>query len=200
MNPNSDPASQKKYKRTLITLAALFMLPIIIAYVGWWQGWFNQLSKTNHGKLLNPVITFEQAKFMDSKGLVPLKSFKNLWWIIYISADKDCQLSCQANAYLINQVRTAQAKETDRVDRLMVHVGNGFSEASKSYVREHFEVHFFTKLSQQSLLSKNKIYLMDPHGNIMLEYDAVKDEKEAVKKGGDLVKDLKKLLKISQIG
>lgn len=200
MNPESETEKRKSDKLTLLALSALFMIPIIIAYLGWWMGWFNDVGKTNHGRLLTPVITYEQAGLTKDGTLVPLKKLNQKWWIIYVSNEEQCHLSCQANAYLINQVKTAQAKETSRVDRMLIKDGRGFSSQAMSYVKEHFEVSTFFQKSDNSLLKANKIYLMDPHGNIMLEYDAVKDEKEAVKKGGGLIKDLKKLLKISQIG
>lgn len=191
---------QKTNRLTLIGLLVVFALPMVIAYLAWWQGWFNHMDTTNHGELIKPLITLSEAGLQQKQSIVEAENIKDHWWIIYVTDDEKCALRCQANAYLINQARTAQAKEMERVDRMLVSKSGGLSSSAEKFVKEHFLINFFATLSDNSPLKANTIYLMDPMGNIFMSYEAVKDEKEAVIKGKGLVKDLKRLLKYSQIG
>ncbi len=191
---------QKNNRLTLIGLLVVFASPMVIAYLAWWQGWFNNMGTTNHGELIKPLITLSQTGLQLQQRNIEPDNIKDHWWIIYVTDDEKCALRCQANAYLINQARTAQAKEMERVDRMLVSKNGKLTLSAEKFVKEHFLINNFATLADISPLKANTIYLMDPLGNIFMSYESVKDEKEAVIKGKGLVKDLKRLLKYSQIG
>ncbi len=191
---------QRTNRLTLIGLLIIFASPMVIAYVGWLQGWFSNVGTTNHGELLRPMISLQQSGLQLKNENLTADAIKDKWWLIYVADDKSCDLTCQANAYLINQIRTSQGKEMARIDRMVVTKFNPFTAKAEAFIRQHFNIKIFPTLKERSPLKSNNIYLMDPLGNIFMRYESVEDEKEAVLKGKGIVKDLKKLLKYSQIG
>ncbi len=200
MKTSKQTEPNNRSRRTIVGLFLVFTAPMLLAYSGWIFGWFDNISRSNYGELLQPVITLDKSKLIYQNQPLNIENLNEHWWLIYVTEDKNCELACQANTYLINQSRTAQAKEMKRIEKFVVIRKGDFTEASKKYLNDHFGRSTFLRSENDSALKSNNIYIMDPHGNIMLRYDAVKDEKEAIKAGKGIIKDLKKLLKISQIG
>ncbi len=197
------PSTEKpttQNRSTMVALLLVFALPIIIAYSGWWLGWFKDLSTVNKGELLKPVILLEDTGLQYQGRDLLEKDLNHHWWLLYVAEDKNCQHKCQVNAYLINQTRVALAKEMDRVEKLMVNYGEGFSEESKLYVAKHFSNPRFNWIKRSERLKPGYVYLMDPLGNIMLRYEAVNTDREASFRGKEILFDLKKLLKFSRLG
>lgn len=198
---NLEQKTIKKNNRwTIVGLFVVFTAPLVIAYGGWYLGWFDNVGTSNHGELIQPVITLEESGILLEKKSIEEENLNRHWWIIFVSDDKHCGLKCQANSYLVNQARTAQAKELVRIEKLIISKNEIFTTRAQTFINEHFGSNVFATLSLTSPLEAGKIYLMDPLGNIFMYYPGVKDELEAVKAGKGIIKDLKKLLKISQIG
>lgn len=102
------------------------------------------------------------------------KSGKKLWRIVYVHP-KACDQNCQWLNHQLLQVQKALGKDSERVAVLEI---DGDSKA-------------FNKVNTG--LEKNKIYLIDPIGNGFMMYSDRADPM-------DVLKDLKKVLGVSQIG
>lgn len=191
---------KKNNKWPIIGLFTIFAAPLFIAYGGWYLGWFDNVGSSNHGDLIQPVVTLDKSGLLLQQKTMEEKDLNHHWWIIYVSDDKNCALRCQANVYLINQSRTAQAKELVRIEKLIVSKNQPFTSRAQTFINQHFGSNVFATLSANSSLEAGKIYLMDPLGNIFMSYPEVADEQQAVKAGRGIILDIKKLLKISQIG
>ncbi len=200
MNDTQQSEPKTRSRKTIVGLFIVFTAPMVLAYSGWIFGWFDNITKSNYGELIQPVITLEQSNLVYKQSPLAVEDLNEHWWLIYVTEDSHCELACQANTYLINQSRSAQAKEMVRVEKFVVIKNNKFTEDAEKYLNDHFGKNIFLQSSDDSALLPGNIYIMDPHGNIMLRYDAVTDEKQAIKAGKGIIKDLKKLLKISQIG
>ncbi|PIP80188.1 MAG: hypothetical protein COW84_06545 [Gammaproteobacteria bacterium CG22_combo_CG10-13_8_21_14_all_40_8] len=185
---------------TIISLLVIFALPMVIAYSGWWLGWFNNLPKTNKGELLTSVILINDTGIWVDNAPLAIADLNHHWWLIYVADDENCALHCQVNAYLVNQTRLALAKEMDRVENMIVNKDTSFTSSAKKYVAEHFSNPKFNVLKGQTRIEPDHIYLMDPIGNIMLKYPPINNPEEAGVKGKDILYDIKKLLKFSRLG
>ena len=197
---NQPQKNRTKNRWTIMGLFIVFAAPMVIAYSGWSFGWFDNVGSSNNGELLQPVITLQQSSLEIENNPLTLEHLNEHWWLVYVTEDASCGPKCQINVYMLNKSRTAQAKEMSRVEKFVVVLRKEMTEESRSYLNSHFSKNTFLTSSDQSKVTPGNIYLMDPHGNIMLRYDAVMDEKQAISTGGMIIKDLKKLLKISQIG
>ncbi len=134
------------------------------------------VSKTvNYGKLLNPPLPL--AKIVSKS----IAEYQGRWVLFYESPV--CDTLCTENLYKMRQVRLAVGKDQDRVVRLLV------TETAYT-LPEAYQGTYQEETSQQI---QSGLYLADPHGNIILYYNKDADPEK-------LLKDLTRLLRISQIG
>jgi hypothetical protein len=130
--------------------------------------------------------------------------FRGKWTILYL-ANGACERPCVEQLYNIRQIRLAQGKNIDRLRRLMLWNVNGVSEAQRKELQEHFPGQVIVPagdekallqafvLDEQDPLTADRIYLVDPLGNLMMKYEPGKEPR-------GMIKDLEKLLKYSGLG
>lgn len=191
MNLNMQLTSRSKF----LLLIAVFMVPVVAAYLAYF-GW-RPSSHANYGDLLQ-VTPLQQAagQTLDGKPF-SLDQLQGKWVMVHVGA-ASCDASCAQQLYLMRQIRIAQGKEQSRIERLWVLTDAG--EPDAALLRDHpglyvwrsadstFSARFPAVQSQA-----DHIYLIDPLGNLMLRFPAQPDAKR-------MMKDLKLLLKASQIG
>jgi len=201
-------AEHKKNNRlTIIALLAIFTLPVIVAYSAYFNGWFNSSITVNKGELITPVIDLTKAKPINSDGEAFIFDAGEPWRIILPINDSSCLLSeevdgCILDIYIMGQVHQALGKEQDRVKRVLYTGSLNLSQNQITEIQKRFvdlEVVSGEDISAVGL-NPNFIYIADPIGNIMLRYPHVTKKEDAFLKGKEILKDLKKMLKLSRIG
>lgn len=183
-------------KIQVIALLILFSLPIVLAYAGYWLGWFKNVGVAAHGRLLNPVVTAEDYKFANNQ---TIESAGKAWKILIYGSGERCDQMCELNVALAEHVRLALGKDASRVRLIYVHRGKRSEAFNTGDVKTLAPGVLFWEIVQGPLIP-GKIYIMDPMGNVMLEYDWAPDAKSAPLHGKGMLKDLRKLLKYSHIG
>ena len=98
--------------------------------------------------------------------------------------------SCQEATHLLRQINVALGKEAHRVTRLLVNQQGEFSEQLQTDFPALIQL---KSLSVEAFTAGEGVYVVDPLGNIMMHYNT-----DFV--GKELLKDLKKLLRTSNIG
>lgn len=181
----------KQSRRTMISLFAIGLVPVIVAWTVY--NFFPDLlpeSKTNVGTLISPPVSHETADIV-------LGERK---WSLVMPVGTDCNEDCQQRFYFARQVNVALGKNSDRVQRIVVSEGdtglNAITDEYPDLIRVAASMAQFRtafKNVVEEPVSGNYIYLMDPNGNIMMFYTL----EEA---GKPMLKDIKHLLKISNIG
>lgn len=206
---DSHQGNVKKNRATMLALFALFIFPVAIAYMAYFNGWFASATK-NHGELLSEqnVLDIEDFRFQRDDGkVITGKEFETLyWWIVPIDP-KHCDRDClKLNLYTINQTYVGLGKKSSRINQLLV-----LPEATQVDV-EDYPVAFsaFSAIGVKALektrsglnkdLPANYIYLVDPLGNIFMRYPLVPSKDAAVKTSKDLRTDLLRLFKYSRLG
>jgi cytochrome oxidase Cu insertion factor (SCO1/SenC/PrrC family) len=194
-------------KWVFILLAILFIGPMIAAWSLYSSDNRWLLGETiNHGQLIQPPLDFSQFKLTDLSGS-PLDSKKIIgqWLMVYITPEP-CGAVCEKDLYNLRQVRLALGKDMDRVQRWWVTFPSVTpvilnKTPQKNFPGMHYakttlpEVNsFFAKVELRGIApQQGALYLVDPHGNMMMAYAP-----GAAPKG--LLKDLTRLLNTSQIG
>ncbi|QFI36587.1 hypothetical protein FR932_01440 [Moritella marina ATCC 15381] len=167
-------------KKPLFIMLGLFIAPILVAKIVLVNNWY-QGAKTNAGELITPPLSLSLAP--------------QAWLLLYNPTD-NCSAICQESIWQIQQVHTLLASEGDRVQRYLT--------ALPSLQSERIDTQALTKLqlsaTNQQQLSSDTLYLVDPLGNIFMRYQFTADKTAAMKVSAGLLKDLKRLLKISKIG
>lgn len=159
---------------------------------------------TNNGKLITPPITTEITEFVgfDDFSLKNMKELPGRWVLINVIPDKDCNSICQQAIHKTKQIRLMMNKDLTRIRRLVIIIPEINSELAKPWWKD--DVRLLRSKPVLSLVQKLKkirnsdipdgmLFLMDPLGNLMMQYEPEFDPYK-------VKSDLYKLLKISQIG
>jgi cytochrome oxidase Cu insertion factor (SCO1/SenC/PrrC family) len=191
--------SPRKGQLVLVALFTIFFLPIFLAWalnveLSRWL----PFGKTNHGQLIEPAQRFEVSMLTAVDG-APIDEalIRGKWTLVYIESSA-CSAECDQAVYRMRQSRYAMGKDMERVQRLVIAPRPLAKEAAEKLLaydpaltvvaaeREWIE-------SPRPALGQAEIYIVDPQGYLIMWYRADADP-------AGLIKDLKRLLRISKIG
>ena len=183
-------SSNKSNRFTLYAVFAVTAVPLVIAMIMYFNVWAVPEGRTNFGELLLPPEQLQDAQLQAADHLEWSQEQADKRWLMVYVAPQECLESCAEAIHLLRQINVALGKEAHRVTRLIVNQ-QGQDEAKLAL---DYPVLIQLRSGNPATFIKGPgIYLVDPLGNIMMHYgiDFV---------GKELLKDLKKLLKTSNIG
>lgn len=193
-----------------VLLLVLFAAPVLGAYaLYFWapQAW-KPSGRTHHGRLLDPARPVESLSLHDIGGDRLDQSVFNEKWTLLLVGPARCPESCMKRLYDTRQVRTALGRHAPRVQRIFVATDRADAESFQQRISvEHPDLRVLVAegaevygINRQFILDGRgpieypyDIYLLDPHANWLMSYTLDTSAK-------DLLKDLKKLLRLSNIG
>lgn len=198
--------TQKRSRIKFLLLALLFFGPVAVALWGYYfsDGW-RPVGQTEHGELIHPARPLPAFALPTASGSdLGLEQLKGMWTLLYIDG-WDCDTGCADTLYNTRQIRHALGKDMDRVQR--VFLVNGECCELRDLGDEHpdLRIAWLEGEDRKALagllpataggdtLNSGRIYLVDPLGNLMMSYGP-----RAEAKG--ILKDMKRLLKLSHIG
>ena len=193
---NSSGRAKGRWQMLLIFAIPAFA--ICLSYLMYFTGAFVPEGKINKGQLILPPRSLSQLNLTKGSQLFSEANLDGRWAIL-VFGSKDClSESCQEAMYQTRQAHIALGKETDRVVRTFI--ADEELALSNSFQQEHPDI-FWLKANKASLLKEldlrewptGRYFIVDPFGNVMMGY-------EPAQYGGDLLQDLKRLLKASKIG
>lgn len=203
---NASEQTKNQNQKTLILLLLAFLGPVVAAYLVYVN--MDQAGKTrNNGILITPARPLEKLRLTgaDNKAFT-IEQLKGKWYLIYFGKGP-CEQTCRNSLSKMHQTRIAQGKAMSRV-RLLYIVDdisqvNDKDKLSREFARLSIvsgnkasieqAISLFQVQGQPAVMDSNQIFMVDPLGNLMMQYS------EEVRLIG-LIKDLEHLLKISQIG
>ena len=194
---------QNKQRRAgrgkLFMVMAVCAAPLIVSYFTYYV--IKPSSRTNYGTLLDPrnyPMPALASTALDGSQL-SLQAYQGKWLMVQVN-DADCQASCQKRLNDMRQLRLAQGKEMDRIERVWLITDDKPLETM--LLREYDGMRHLRVPSQalkawlpveQGSVVSDHIYLIDPLGNLMMRYPKDADPNK-------IKKDLVKLLKASAVG
>jgi hypothetical protein len=186
-----------KKNRMLLLLLGVFVLPFLLAKtvldLNWYQG-----GVTNRGQLLASPLTAEWL------------SEPETWQLVYLLPES-CDEKCEGALFNLRQVPQAIGAYQDRVNSVVL-ITDGLQRDGKVVDEkimneEQMNGLELIAISQQVVsqiktleFGMNAIYIADPLGNVMMAYPLVTGQAEILAQGKDVLRDLKRLLKLSRIG
>ena len=186
-------------RRTLLIVAAMFLVPVAVAFALYYGELWRPAGSSSKGELLTPArpLTFAGLKAADGTPAGP-EAFADKWTLIYIG-DGACDADCRAALVYARQSRLALNNEMTRVQR--VFLATGHCCTNEYLAKEHPGLVTLDASSPEAanLLAQfpgekaRSLFIVDPLGNLMMRHDASHTTK-------DLLTDLKSLLKLSHIG
>ena len=188
---NVVPDRDRRQRRILIGVALMFFAPLALSFILYYGHAWHPGGRVNHGELIQP------ARPLPDAGLPPPLSLQRKWTLLFVQRGP-CEALCSKRLYDTRQVRTALDREMDRVQRVLI------ADPDCCDLKQLHEMHPDLTLVPRGegvgpllkLLPEpdsQRIYLVDPLGNVMMFYAA-----DAPAKG--LLEDMKRLLRLSQIG
>jgi cytochrome oxidase Cu insertion factor (SCO1/SenC/PrrC family) len=190
---------QSKGRWKLFAVIAVCAAPMIASYLTYYV--IKPQSRTNYGALIDPrvyPIPALGATTLDGKPIA-LDAYKGKWMMVQVN-DADCQEPCKKRLYDMRQLRLAQGKDMDRIERTWLITDDKPLETI--VIREYDGTHMLRVKPdvlkawlpvEQGTTPSDHIYLIDPLGNLMMRFPKDADPNK-------IKKDLSKLLKASSIG
>src|SRR5690606_10123329 len=102
--PPRPAGGQSMNKRVqLLLLAAVFFLPLAVAWT--WFFWFKDVrpGTVNHGDLVEPVVPLADMTLSQRGAAEPVAPFRDEWFVV-ILAPRDCGTDCERVLYVTRQV------------------------------------------------------------------------------------------------
>ncbi len=205
-----DEAHDRRQRRMLVGLALLFFMPLAVSFYLYYAGAWRPGHHVNRGELIDPARPLPQLSLPLARApgadTGPLRTdpgfLDRKWTLLYVGAGS-CTAGCRTNLYNTRQVRIALNREMDRVQRVFIAQGECCDWDYLSAQHPDLIVIHATP-EAQSLLARlphidgspnaaERIYLVDPLGNVMMSYPS-----DGKPKG--LLEDLKRLLGLSSVG
>jgi hypothetical protein len=190
-NSDTTPDRIRKSRIILLLLATFFALPYLVVFI--YQANPELSVKTgmsNKGHLFSPVHSLEQVANDE------LNQLKGMWTIIYVSGES-CDQACINQHFTMRQVRLASAKRRYKIERLNLVPGGKIDDVYTQALAEFPREKQILLDADNKIMSQfddlpieeqiGRIYLMDPHLNVVLRYSAQTDPKH-------LLHDINKLI------
>ncbi len=197
MKTRHDP--QRSGRRQLLLVASLFLVPLAAAIALYYSSAWRPAVNT-HGTLIDPPRLLPPAAFdLPDGGRTTTDALRGRWSLLHVARD-GCGERAGAVLDELARVRLALDKDAARVRRVLVHDGScsaaGFPVGEPDLLllgATGADGSSFRSLFPPAADGKPGIYIVDPHGNLLMSYPATGP-------ANGLLKDLERLLRLSSIG
>ena len=168
-----------------LKLAAVFAVcaaPFVLGWLAYENRWFSGRAG-NYGELIAPRPIDGALGALRGK------------WVLVTADPAACAAECERKLYVVRQVRKAQGKDAERIERLWLITHSAKLRAELVAALEGARLATPGAPLLQSLPGAplEHIYLVDPLGNLMMRFPAEPDPAK-------MIKDLQRLLKYSSFG
>ena len=179
----SDPLKRGRVKLTLLGL--FFAAPFALAWLAVQFDWAPGIP-SNYGEFITPPRPL---------GGAALERLRGKWVLVTLDAAA-CDTYCEKKLFFMRQLRRAQGKDQERVERLWLLTDSGRPGAALGAAIAGTHVAPAAALAARFPAAgavSDHIYVVDPLGNLMMRYPREPDPSR-------MLKDLQRLLRVAGIG
>jgi SCO1/SenC family protein len=208
MNEPHSATQDRRNRRFLVALALLFFTPLAVSFYMYYGpvGW-RPAGHVNRGDLIDPARPLPEVSLpvatQDAERQSKPDFLKGKWTLLYVGAG-NCSAACRTDLYNTRQIRIALNRDMDRVQRVFIAEGDccdwPYLDAEQPDVLTVRATPAATPLlallptiDGVAPLQAERVYLIDPLGNLMMSYAPT-----ARPKG--MLEDIKRLLGLSHVG
>ncbi|MGY2290792.1 hypothetical protein ACW9H6_13265 [Pseudomonas sp. SDO528_S397] len=188
--PNTSDAlpDRRKGRWQLLLILAMVIGPIVLATFMYKLQFWVPHSRSYHGELIGNGQT---------RADIGVQASETRWQLL-VTAPAACAADCQQLVYLARQLQIGLGRDASRASHALAVAQPLSGEYSAMLEAEYpqlqrypLDVPTFNKAAAAH--GEAQLWIVDPHGNLVLRYGAGV-------KGKDLLNDLRHLLKLSNIG
>lgn len=195
-----DAAAKRSGRRQLLLVASLFFVPLATAALLYFYSGWRPAVGVEHGELLDPPQPLPAMELgLPDGGVAAPDALRGRWFLVHVIAGP-CHEPCRGVLAELRQLRLALDKDAVRVQRVLLHDGACCDAASLPAEPDLLVLaatgpsgEAFRSLFPAATGGGTGIYIVDPHGNLMMSYPA-----SGAARG--ILKDLERLLRLSNIG
>ena len=175
-----DKNQQTKGRLALIALVIFFAAPLFVVMAMYRFDWHP--NGQSYGDLIEPVVPIQLTDvFKDVKIADSTVESRTLWhdkWSAVILADK-CEAVCQIQLHDARQIHASLEKDMNRMQRILITNQQDLGDLQKRYPdliilnKPSDDVEALAKqfdLNGVSAYASQRVYMVDPLGNLMLSY------------------------------
>lgn len=193
MSISDSSGAPRRSNVTLWLILAVSLAPLIGSYALY--ALWRPTTFVNYGELIDPPLLLsevllprrdgESFRFADLKGK----------WILLTADSGACDEPCRRKLYHMRQLRLAQGKDRDRIERVWLisdekPVADDIAQAFAGTIQVRLQdTQFLLRLPAPESPPRH-IYMIDPLGNLMMRFPSDADPNK-------MKKDLAKVLKLS---
>ena len=166
------------FRNKLVWVALVCAAPLVLGTAAYVLRW-TPGTPSNYGELLEP------------RPVPGVERLRGKWVLVMFDAGA-CDAYCEKKLYYLRQVRRAQGKDMDRVERLWV-ISDGAKPRAE--ILPGIEGTRLGAVADNDFPGRavDHIYLVDPLGNLMMRFPRDPDPSR-------MIKDLQRLLRYSRFG
>lgn len=201
--------NRKRSNTPIVLIALISLAPVVLAALAYFMPslGLRPAESSNYGKLLEqrPVLNTASTSFTTLEGAnFDLKSLKGKWILLSVDGGQ-CDEDCVRKLFILRNSHASQGKNVDRVTRIWLITDNATpnQQLQEAYLGTHM-LRTSTEtaaallapsipLSEQSAYLDSGMWIIDPMGNLMMEFPPDADPLK-------VRKDLSKLLYHSRVG
>jgi hypothetical protein len=191
------PSAAERRRRGRLKAFGIFLVcltPFVAAYVTYY--FWMPSGRMNYGTLVSPQpLPAVLGTQVDGRPLARA-DLRGKWALVQVDGG-DCRDACARKLYNMRQVRLAQGKNMERIERVWLITDDGAPAAADPALYDGMIIARVRDAAALGLPAEGEvrdhIYVVDPLGQVMLRFPKDADPAR-------MRKDLTRLLKVSQIG
>jgi hypothetical protein len=185
-----------------LALVGVFLSP----FIGGWMALYVfdiRPEPANYGTLVQPVKNLKWSQLESVAGERYDNGFGKKWTFLLLTREA-CDEQCRSNLYYMRQIRILLGRDTPRLQNVLISSAV-IDDELKAFLLDYPNLIVIEDEGRDSLFSQFRneeigtvgstpmLYLVDPDQNYMMYYPAENDHYR-------ILEDIKKLMKLSQIG
>ena len=189
------PPDRRAGRIKALAIAVLCLAPFVAALTVYYYR--QPQGGANYGELIAPHPLSDPALHHLDRRAFRLSELRGKWVLLQLD-QAECGAACQVKLHDMRQVRLAQGREMGRVERVWLILDEAPLE---TLLLREYDGTRMLRAAGSPLLAEfpqtrsvsDHIYVIDPHGNLMLRFPKDADPRK-------MNKDLGRLLRASRIG